>query len=220
MTKAIFLSYTGVVLPRKGSEYREFIDTLVKSSNLKDSDKAHEWFMNRVREAKKRCFLEEYMNEDDLLRSVFEKGRDEIRLTYPVEKLLILCKNCLMYGPVSDEILNFFTLAGKPIYIITDCAADYALIEMKRNRLHAHGVIGCDGAKSYRSHAEAFEYVLAKTGYKKDEVLYVGEDPYMDMIGAQLAGIPAVLLDRRGNYHNAECKRSRSLAALLVNLGD
>lgn len=220
MTKAIFLSYTGVVLPRRGSEYREFLDTLVQSSNLKDAEKAHEWFDDKLREYKCNAYGESYMNEEDLLRSLFEDVRDEIRLSVSVDKLVILCQNCLMYGPVSDEISKFFSLAKMPIYIVADCSADYALIEMKRNRLHTHGVVSCEEARTYRNRKEAFDHVLEATGYNRDEVLYVGSDPLMDMKGAEEAGIPAVLLDRRGLYHDAECRRTRSLASLLVNLGE
>lgn len=220
MTKAIFLSYTGVVLAQRGNEYREFLNALVQSSNLKDVENAQKWFEDKLREYKCDSYDESYANEDELLRILFETEKDEIKLSTSVEKLIILCKNCLMYGPISDEISNFFTLAKKPIYIVTDCSANYALIEMKRNRLHTHGVVSCEEARSYRNRKEAFEYVLETTGYKNEEVLYVGCDPQFDMIGAMEAGISAVLLDRRGIYHDADCKRTRSLASLLVNLGD
>ena len=49
MTKAIFLSYTGVVIPRRGNEYRQFIDTLVKNSNLRDYEHAAKWFTETLR---------------------------------------------------------------------------------------------------------------------------------------------------------------------------
>lgn len=220
MTKAIFLSYTGVVLPRRGNEYREFLETLAKSSNLKDAEKAHEWFESKLREYKCNAYGENYMNEEDLLRSLFQDFRDEIKLSISADKLVILCQNCLMYGPVSDEISNFFSLAKLPIYIVSDCSADYAQIEMKRNRLHTHGVVSCEESCSYRNRKEAFEHVLKATGYDRKEVLYVGCDPNLDMKGAEEAEIPAVLLDRRGIYHDAECRRTRSLASLLVNLGE
>lgn len=43
-----------------------------------------------------------------------------------------------------------------------------------------------------------FDIVCQRTACRPEEVLFVGDDPHNDVLGAQLAGMPAVLLDRHG----------------------
>ena len=220
MIKAIFLSYTGVVLPRRGNEYRQFIETLVRNSNLKDYECAAEWFQQTLRTYKCSHSIGRYTREEDLLRKMFEEKKDEIRLTMPVEQVLIMVQNCLMYSPVSDELPGFLSLSRRPVYIISDCSADYVTVEMKRNHLHIHGVVGCDSAQAYRNCPDVFQTALQKAGVEKDEALYIGEDAQMDLPGARQAGITSVILDRRGDYNGTEYRRIRSLSSLLANLGE
>ena len=220
MIKAIFLSYTGVVLPRRGNEYRAFIETLVKNSNLKDYERTAEWFKQTLRTYKCNHSKGRYIREEDLLRMMFEEKKDEIRLSLSVEQVLIMVQNCLMYSPVSDELSGFLSLSRRPVYIISDCSADYATVEMKRNHLHIHGIIGCDSVQAYRNCQDVFEYALQNAGIEKEEALYIGDDAQMDLPGARQAGITSVILDRRGDYHGSEFRRIRSLSSLLANLGE
>ena len=68
MIKAIFLSYTGVVIPRRGNEYRQFIDTLVKNSNLRDYEHAAKWFTETLRTYKCNSSSDDYVSEENLIR--------------------------------------------------------------------------------------------------------------------------------------------------------
>ena len=220
MTKAIFLSYTGVVIPRRGNEYRQFIDTLVKNSNLRDYEHAAKWFTETLRTYKCNSSSDDYVGEENLIRQMFEDKRDEIRLSMPIEKVLVMVQNCLIYSPISDELAGFLALSRRPVYIISDCACDYTTIEMKRNHLHIHGTFSCDSVQAYRNYPQIFEYALQKAGVKKEEALYIGEDAQLDLPGARQAGITSVILDRRGDYQGTEFRRIRSLSSLLANLGE
>lgn len=220
MTKAIFLSYTGVVLPRRGNEYREMIETLARSSNLKDYERANEWFIQTLRRYKKESGGLYYLHEEELLRKMFDETADQIRLSERIEKMLILVQNSLMYGPVSDELANFFALSNRPIYIISDCSREYVQVEMKRNHLHPHDIFGCSEVRSYRDSAKIFDYALLQAGVYSSDALYIGEDVQLDLLGASKAGIPSVVLDRRGDTDTNGFRRIRSLSSILVNLGD
>lgn len=220
MMKAIFLSYTGVVLPKRGNEYRELLDALVQYSNLKDSDTAAEWLGKTIRTYKSEACGDAYQTETELLRRMLEENRDSISLSCPTDRILILIQNCLMYTPVSDELANFLVLSRKPVYIISDCPSDYAAVEMKRNHLHVHGVVCSDEAKAYRDRKEIYLKALERADVKAEEAVYVGEYPQFDMIGAKEAGMNTVLLDRRGDYRGTEFRRIRSLSSMLANMGE
>jgi REG-2-like HAD superfamily hydrolase len=49
-----------------------------------------------------------------------------------------------------------------------------------------------------KPHPAIFEHALELLGLAADEVIHVGDDPTADIIGADRAGIAAVLVDRRG----------------------
>lgn len=65
----------------------------------------------------------------------------------------------------------------------------------------------------------AFQYILEPTGFAPDEVLYVGNDYKMDIVGAENAGMKAILIDRKGKYTDLKCNRIANLGGVLEFLG-
>jgi HAD superfamily hydrolase (TIGR01509 family) len=58
---------------------------------------------------------------------------------------------------------------------------------------------------TYKPEPEIFLYAVEKMGKKPGETLYVGDNYYADVIGAQRAGLPVILLDPVGVFPEAEC---------------
>ena len=65
---------------------------------------------------------------------------------------------------------------------------------------------------------EIFRRALARMQLAPQRVLYAGDIPDVDMLGASAAGIPAVLLDPSGRYAGASWPRVPSAAALIEAL--
>jgi HAD superfamily hydrolase (TIGR01509 family) len=59
-----------------------------------------------------------------------------------------------------------------------------------------------------------FEHALAVSGSAAERTLHVGDMHYADIVGAEAAGIRAVLLDPFGDWTDVECVRVRDLPAL------
>ena len=60
---------------------------------------------------------------------------------------------------------------------------------------------------------EIFRYALSKAGVAPEEAVYVGDQYHVDVLGAQGAGMQAILLDRGGLHADiTDCPRIGSLA--------
>ena len=63
-----------------------------------------------------------------------------------------------------------------------------------------------------------FEHALALSGAAADRILHVGDMYYADIVGAEAAGIHAVLLDPFDDWTDVECIRFRDLPALYKEI--
>lgn len=69
--------------------------------------------------------------------------------------------------------------------------------------------------------ARIFAYALQKSGYRPDEVIYVGDRSAHDVEPALVAGIRPILLDRNARYPQSNQYQSiASLHELLLDLDD
>ncbi len=59
-----------------------------------------------------------------------------------------------------------------------------------------------------------FDRAFQETGSHPERIIYVGDNYYADIIGAQNAGITPILLDPRGIFPDAECTVVKSLGEL------
>lgn len=106
----------------------------------------------------------------------------------------------------ASYLLGLITNRSKPIYN-----------EMHETRLDLHFDFYLTGSQlgAYKPRKEIFENLVAFTGHSKDELLYIGDNYYADVLGARNAGIEAALLDWNGLYSNADCTIIRSIPELL-----
>ena len=71
---------------------------------------------------------------------------------------------------------------------------------------------------TYKPEPEIFLYAVEQMGKKPGETLYVGDNYYADVIGAQRAGLPVILLDPEGVFPDAECPVIKVINDLIEHL--
>ncbi len=72
---------------------------------------------------------------------------------------------------------------------------------------------------TFKPDPRVFHAALERSGaVAPSEALYVGDNYYADVLGAQAAGMDAVLIDERGIYGDVECPVVRSLNDLMALL--
>lgn len=103
-------------------------------------------------------------------------------------------------------LLGVITNRSKPIYN-----------EMLENGLDLHFDFYLTGSQlgAYKPRKEIFENLVSFTGHSKDELLYVGDNYYADVLGARNAGIETVLLNWNGLYPDVDCPTIDSIPELL-----
>ncbi|MCL5428532.1 MAG: HAD family hydrolase [Chloroflexi bacterium] len=103
-------------------------------------------------------------------------------------------------------LLGVITNRSKPIYS-----------EMYTIGLDLHFDFYLTGSQlgAYKPRKEIFENLVAFTGHSKDELLYIGDNYYADVVGARSAGIEAALLNWNDLYADVDCPSIRSIPELL-----
>ena len=129
------------------------------------------------------------------------------------------------YKPVSRvhaetiEALNEFRNYGYLLGVITNRSKPI-YNEMHEIGLDLHFDFYLTGSQlgAYKPRKEIFENLVAFTGHSKDELLYVGDNYYADVLGARNAGIEAALLNWNGLYSDVDCTSIRKIPELLTLL--
>jgi len=67
----------------------------------------------------------------------------------------------------------------------------------------------------WKPEAEIFNYALEQLGIDASEALYVGDNYYSDIIGAQRVGLSPVLIDPEGIFPDAKCRVINQLGDLI-----
>ena len=215
MIKAVFLDYTGTILQLRGTDFDEMVNCFTEHSNIKDKNEAVKWYFDHLRVMERECYQDTFLTEDELIIKLLEKAECEVKLKADKNQIHTYMQNFWMYAPLYSDVQGFFDLVKLPIYILMDNAGDYAKVCLRRNKLHANGIISGEDVKAYKPRREIFEKALALANCKPEEVIHVGDDLEGDVEGAKNAGITPILLDRKSEHRDVDCKRIRNLTELL-----
>jgi putative hydrolase of the HAD superfamily len=87
--------------------------------------------------------------------------------------------------------------------------------------LHEHGIghffefsLAAGEVNSYKPEPGIFEHVLQRMNLSAQDVIYVGDNYYADVIGARRAGLRPVLYDPRGVFPDPDCTAIKSFDEL------
>ena len=78
-----------------------------------------------------------------------------------------------------------------------------------------HFLLAAGEVNSYKPDARIFHAALERTGTLATETLFVGDNYYADVVGAQNAGLRPVLYDLRGLFPEVGCDIIRSFEELI-----
>lgn len=130
----------------------------------------------------------------------------------------------------ADCIPTLSTLKAHGLYLSIASNIDDAMLEplVEREGLsdYFHHCVSSETAQACKPHADFFNFCLEKSGLKADQVLFVGDSPEHDIIGAKLAGMRTALISDNGNPPPMQTGRAsaeadynvESLTGLLAKL--
>ena len=119
------------------------------------------------------------------------------------------------------ETLDTLADAGVSTAVLTNGSRGQQLRKLIRTGLDMRvgPVFTVDDLGVAKPHAAAFRQACARWGYAPGEVLSVGDNHALDVLGARAAGLSAVHLDRHGRGPAGEAHRMSSLKELGAYLG-
>ena len=104
--------------------------------------------------------------------------------------------------PLQEEVGAFFSLVGCPVCIVSNADRADAEAVVSANRLPITHLVTSEDARSYKPHREIFEMALARTGWRRDRVIHVGDSLHSDVGGAMAAGIRSGWVNRAHRIHD------------------
>ena len=117
--------------------------------------------------------------------------------------------------PHTLETLEHLRAEGYALGVITNRSrAIYSDMHQLGLDLHFDFYLTGGQLGAYKPQREIFEKLLNFIRQPANEVLYVGDNYYADVLGARNAGLPAVLLNWSGLYADLDCPSIQSLSEL------
>ena len=121
--------------------------------------------------------------------------------------------------PETIEVLQSLRQAGYLLGVITNRSKPI-YNEMHEIGLDLHFDLYLTGSQlgAYKPRKEIFENLVSFTRHSKDELLYIGDNYYADIVGAAQAGLHPVLLDPDRLFPDVDCPVVDSLSGIQALL--
>lgn len=220
MLKAVFIDYTGTIIKEGGAFMQEIIMRVYKNSSLDNPNDAVAVWWKLLKKYEEHCYLESYINEDEIVDRALADCVEQISLNDDLEQLHSLFRKFWIHAPLFSDAREFFEKCTLPIYIITNNGTKYVEESMKEKNLNYSGIISSDMVRAYKPHQEIFEKALEISECKPSEVIHIGDSYSSDALGAMSAGIRPVLIDRNGGKEYGNITVVRSLTEVIDYLGE
>ena len=101
--------------------------------------------------------------------------------------------------PEAHAVVDALDAAGLRLGLLSNADEDFLQSAISHNRLRFSVIQSSESLGVYKPHAAAFAELCRRLGCAPREVLYVGDSPQADVLGARHAGLPVAWVRRRGD---------------------
>jgi len=103
-------------------------------------------------------------------------------------------------SPPYPEVREVLAALGQryPLCVLSNADDDWLLPCLERAGLRFPLVISSEAARTYKPRAAIFHLTAERMGVQPEELLYVGDSPIADVLGARAAGLPVAWVNRFG----------------------
>lgn len=202
--KAVLMDYTGTIIETGGPEIEEMIARVYKNSDFADPREALHYWFGHLSEMENTAYKDSFISEDEICLRILDLCEKEHHLRDNHEELHLLNQNFWRNGPVFEDAESFIKTCGLPVCVLTNNAASYVEENLAKHGIHPAAVASAEEVRAYKPHREIFEHALEILGIRADEAVHIGDSYESDALGAERAGISAVLIDREGKSRTEE----------------
>ena len=104
--------------------------------------------------------------------------------------------------PLQPEVPQFLAEFATPICIVSNADTADVATALARHRIRVAGVVTSEDARSYKPDPHIFEAALQLTGWRRQQVLHVGDSLHSDVGGALAAGLRSGWVNRAHRIHD------------------
>lgn len=213
--KAVFMDYTGTITLEDAPVVRKILKRCYENSTIGSPQEMLAYWWKLLRKYEMESYLDNYKTEDEIVDLALADCKRELALNENLDEIHSMFQEFWTKSPVFDDVADFFAKCPLPIYIVTNNGVEYVQVVMNDHHLNPAGIICGDMVKAYKPHKEIFLKALDVSGCRAEEAIHIGDSVSSDVLGAQSAGIKAVLLDRTGKGNNPEYTTISSLNDLF-----
>lgn len=128
--------------------------------------------------------------------------------------------------PLHEDVKAFLDGFQLPICIVSNADHSDAEAALAKHGIGVAELITSEQVRIYKPDPGVFEAALARTGWRRDRVMHVGDSLHSDVGGASAAGIRTVWINRAHRIHDIgthepdhEIDDLHGLAALVLDRG-
>jgi 2-haloacid dehalogenase/putative hydrolase of the HAD superfamily len=104
--------------------------------------------------------------------------------------------------PLQPEAVEFLETFPLPICIISNADREDVDAALRVHQLRVVEVVTSEDVRSYKPAPRIFEEALARTGWRRERVMHVGDSLHSDVGGARLARLHSGWVNRKGRIHD------------------
>ena len=106
--------------------------------------------------------------------------------------------------PDAREVVDALDAAGYRLALLSNADEDFLQSAVSHNRLRFSVIQSSESLRNYKPHRAVFDETCRRLGCEPSEVLYVGDSPQADVLGADHAGLPVAWRRRREDAELSE----------------
>ena len=99
--------------------------------------------------------------------------------------------------PDAREVVDALDAAGYRLALLSNADEDFLQSAVSHNRLRFSVIQSSESLRNYKPHRAVFDETCRRLGCEPAQVLYVGDSPQADVLGADHAGLPVAWRRRR-----------------------
>ena len=214
MLKAVFLDYTGTMVPDDEPNTRALLKYFITHSDLKDPKEILKIVWGKIKELESSLKGKEFILNDDRIDIILDYCVKNCGLNGDLKLMHEMWQKIWTDAPLYDDVKPFLENCPLPVYIISNDDLKYLEISMKNKQLRPAGIISAEMSRACKPHKEIFDLALKTAAVAPEEVIHIGDSVVSDVEAAKNAGITPILIDRADKNPDVSCKVIKTLAEL------
>ena len=216
MIKAIFLDYTGTMVPDDEPNTRALLKYFIEHSDLKDPREILKIVWGMIKKLELERKGEDFIRNDDRIDLILDYCVKNCGLKGDLALMHEMWQKIWVSAPLYDDVKPFLESCPLPVYVLSNDDLVYLERSMQEKGLRPAGIISAEMCRACKPHREIFEKALETAGAKPDEVIHIGDSVVSDVEAAKAVGITPILIDRTGKAQPEGYKVIRSLSEPVI----